>query len=477
MNTRSTKKNNPPSSNTNVKNNKNEIYKKMPNSTEMYYNSHQTPHNTYNEDYINEIVVQLNSSLDSNGKLEVEARKLRDELDKYKIMCDKYNEKYVELLTKNNEETNQRDVAIRNLKSEIKEREQRLKDVQRLENRVQHLEKEKEELEVKNNNLVQRNGNLETQLEDLTKQNALLEDEASSYQSALGVATNFQLGDDDQNNAVNLNGDILELNDNIKKYITNLKQDIIVNMEEVKKLLLLYNCPTRIQNQKEDRLLIQAVLHRHVMEKIFEYASQYFQSTGKHYHLESDIAKNESTLSLLLIHASKCRSGNDEVTRVGPSKLRQQIYSVLSNRGFADIIGVGKTLHEHPFIAYHKEKLNKIMNELRVINSNQKKITSENLAATIIRKVVKIFWFRLKVQEPVVQYRWIQNNTLVDKTLVEVANLDDKDEVVNSYVDLCFFPLIGRDIDSNNRKIYTLAKVIAKPTSNLRASTRQQRNY
>ncbi|PKK66804.1 hypothetical protein RhiirC2_752924, partial [Rhizophagus irregularis] len=54
---------------------------------------------------------------------------------------------------------------------------------------------------------------------------------------------------------------------------------------------------------------------------------------------------------------------------------------------------------------------------------------------------------------------------------VEVANLDDKDEVVNSYVDLCFFPLIGRDIDSNNRKIYTLAKVIAKPTSNLRAST------
>ncbi|PKY61334.1 hypothetical protein RhiirA4_486160, partial [Rhizophagus irregularis] len=90
------------------------------------------------------------------------------------------------------------------------------------------------------------------------------------------------------------------------------------------------------------------------------------------------------------------------------------------------------------------------------------KITSENLAATIIREVVKIFWLRLKVQEPVIQYRWIQNNTLVDKTLMEVANLDDKDEVVNSYVDLCFFPLIGRDIDSNNRKIYTLAKVITK---------------
>uniref|UniRef100_U9U8H7 Uncharacterized protein n=1 Tax=Rhizophagus irregularis (strain DAOM 181602 / DAOM 197198 / MUCL 43194) TaxID=747089 RepID=U9U8H7_RHIID len=39
---------------------------------------------------------------------------------------------------------------------------------------------------------------------------------------------------------------------------------------------------------------------------------------------------------------------------------------------------------------------------------------------------------------------------LVDKTLMEVANLYDKDEVVNSYVDLCFFPLIGRDIDSED---------------------------
>ncbi|CAB4375418.1 unnamed protein product [Rhizophagus irregularis] len=391
-----------------------------------------------------------------------------EEINKYKLIIDEYNEKYVELLTKNNEETNQRDVAIRNLKSEIKEREQRLKDVQRLENRVQHLEKEKEELKVENNNLVQRNGNLETQLEDLTKQDALLEDEASIYQTALGVATKFQLGDNDLNNAVNLNGDILELNDNIKKYVTNLKQDIIVNMEEVKKLLLHYNCPTRIQSQKGDRLLIQAVLHRHVIETIFSYASYYFEQTGKH---EADIVKNETLLSELLAHTSKCRAGNDEITRIGPTKLRQQIYSILSNRGFANVIDNKGENNEHSFIACHKEKLNKIMNELRVINNNQKKITSENLAATIIREVVKIFWFRLKVQEPVVQYRWIQNNTLVDKTLMEVANLDDKDEVVNSYVDLCFFPLIGRDIDSNNRKIYTLAKVIAKPTSNLRAST------
>ncbi|GBB98365.1 hypothetical protein RclHR1_03200015 [Rhizophagus clarus] len=267
----------------------------------------------------------------------------------------------------------------------------------------------------------------------------------------------------------------MELNDNIKKYITNLKQDTVVNMGEVKKLLLHYGCPTEIRNQKEDRILIQAVLQRHVIETIFEYANQYFQSTGKHYHLESDITKSESTLSLLLNHVSKCRTGNDEITSIGPSKLRQQIYSVLSNRGFADIIGAsnnGNTPHEHPFIADHRKKLNEVMYELRVIKSSQKRTTSENLAATIIRDVVKIFWFRLKVQEPVVHYQWFPNNSAVDKALMEVANLDDKDdkdEIVNTRVDLCFFPLIGRDIDSNNRKIYTLARVITKPTSNLNA--------
>ncbi|CAG8626849.1 14240_t:CDS:2 [Rhizophagus irregularis] len=71
---------------------------------------------------------------------------------------------------------------------------------------------------------------------DLAKQNALFEDEVSNYQSALGVIINFQLSDDDQNYGVKLNNTISELNDNIKKYIINLKQDTVVNMEEVKTL-------------------------------------------------------------------------------------------------------------------------------------------------------------------------------------------------------------------------------------------------
>ncbi|CAG8625447.1 6258_t:CDS:2 [Rhizophagus irregularis] len=316
-------------------------------------------------------------------------------------------------------------------------------------------EKRNKDLQLDYDNLREKhngNVNLENQLDDLNKQNALLEDEASNYQSALGVATNFQLSDDDQNHGVKLNNTISELNDNIKKYITNLKQDIVVNIEEVKKLLLLYKCSTKITSQKKDRLIIQAVLHRHVIETIFSYALHYFGQTEKH---EADIVRNETLLSELLAHTSKCRTGDDEITRVGPTKLRQQIYSILSNRGFANVID-NKGEHEHPFISSRKEDLNKVMNQLRTIKDNGKKNNSENLAATIIREVVKLFWFRLKVQEPVAEYFWIPNNTKVDQTIMK-ANQPENDDDVDTYVDLCYFPQIGKDLDTKDPKTYTLA--------------------
>ncbi|CAG8719498.1 hypothetical protein GLOIN_2v1732705 [Rhizophagus irregularis DAOM 181602=DAOM 197198] len=229
-------------------------------------------------------------------------------------------------------------------------------------------------------------------------------------------------------------------------------------MEQVKKLLLLYKCPTKITNQKDDRLLIQAVLQRHIIETIFSYATKYFQpTTGKYHHLESDIINKTSALYISLTNISKQRTGNKEVTLLASTKLRQQIYSILNNHAFSDIIG--DTIHEHPFIDYHKKQLNNIMNELRIIKDDQEKIASENLAATIIREFVKIFWFRLKVQEPVVQYAWVPCNAKVNKSFMEGINFSDNE---NLYVDLCYFPLTGKDLASSNRTIYTPAKVFTR---------------
>jgi hypothetical protein len=369
-------------------------------------------------------------------KFEKEKKKLEDKGQLYNNL----QEKYDDLTNKYNEETNQHQIIVENLKKNIKEIEDKylkntenlkndikeiedkylkntenlkndikeiedknLKNTQQLEqqiiqlkqsleskeNQLQSLEKEREVLAAENDSLYQKNTNLVNQLE-----NTLFEDELSN-----------QLGDIGQNYIMDLNDDISKLNNNLKKYITDLKQDVIVNIKEIRQLLLLYKCPIEITNQKDDLLIIQAVLQRHIIETIFSYATKYFQSTGQHYHLESDIINKASLLTTLLADASKYRTGNDEITRVTSTKLRKQIYLILNDCGFSDIYGKSNTTYEHPFITFYKEKLNKIMNELRIIK-DQEKIAVENLAATIIREVIKIFWFRLKIYEHV-QYVWI----------------------------------------------------------------------
>ncbi|RIA82065.1 hypothetical protein C1645_809797 [Glomus cerebriforme] len=430
--------------------NENNAYSGMPLPTEMHYipnnnNNNQIPYNSYNEEF---------QSFDT---FDIEKKKFQDEiLNQYNLMYDKLQEKYTNLTNKN---LNQNQIIIKKLKNEIREMndinqkqqskiESQEQIINKLQQSLKNLENDKDELDIENYNLLQKNAKLENQLENFIQQND----------------GKFQIVDDEQNHIVILNSDISELNYKLKKFITNLKQDVVINIEKVKKLLLIYKCQTRNLNQKDDRLFIQAILQRHVIETIFEYANEYFKSTGCHYHLEADIIKNETLLSLLLSHSSKCRVGNDEVTRLGSTKLRQQIYSILNNRGFSDILGVDKATYEHPFITYNKGQLNKVINELRIIEDDQKKIASDNLAADIIREVIKIFWFRLKVQEPVVQYLWIPKDSKLDKSFMEGNNLDDN---VNSTVDLCYFPLIGRDLNSNNRKIYFPAKVFIKSTSNV----------
>ncbi|GES76296.1 kinase-like domain-containing protein [Rhizophagus clarus] len=339
------------------------------------------------------------------------------------------------------------DLQQRNSKSQEQEIDQLQQFIKLRENQLQHSEEE-------NDILYQKNANLINQLENLFQQNTLLDDELSHY----------QLVDTNQNYGMNLNRDISNLNDNLKKYITDLNQNVIINIEEIKKLLLLYNCPTKILNQKDDQLLIQAVLQRHIIETIISHTTKYFQTTGQHYHLESDIINRASLLSTLLANISKNHTGNDKLAHEALTRFREQIYLILNNCGFANMYGENNISYEHPFIADCKKKLNNVIGELRFVK-NQEKIAVDNLAATIICEVIKIFWFRLKVHEPVVQYVWIPSNAEVNKTFMEKNNFDDIDDE-NLCVDLCYFPLVGKDLTSNNQKVYFPAKVFVRKINN-----------
>src|SRR5207248_10341784 len=118
----------------------------------------------------------------------------------------------------------------------------------------------------------QRLNEKKSQVQSLKKRNNELEDEASNYQSALGVAKNFKMSDDDINHNVQLNEDILSLQDKIDEYVTNLvKTKVDVKIEEITKLLQLYECQIKIDLKKPDKQFLKAILQRHVLGTIFKF--------------------------------------------------------------------------------------------------------------------------------------------------------------------------------------------------------------
>ncbi|GES91077.1 kinase-like domain-containing protein [Rhizophagus clarus] len=337
-----------------------------------------------------EFQIQINQLNQENNNLQVQLAQKETNVQEHKNQLIQFQN--------SNKQVEDENLKLKGKLKEIKielDLQQRNSKLQ--EQKIDHLQQSMKLTEEENDNLCQKNANLINQLENLFQQDSLSDDKLSNYQLEYSY----------QNYGMNLNNDISSLNNNLKNYVTDLNQDVIVNIEEIKKLLLLYKCPAKILSQRDDQLLIQAVLQRHIIETIISHATKYFQSTGQHYHLESDIT------------------------------------------------------YEHPFIADCKKKLNNTTNELRIVK-DQEKIVVENLAATIICEFIKLFWFRPKIHEPVVQYVWIPSNVKVDKRFMKKNNFDDIDDDENLYVDLCYFPLIGNDLTSNNQKVYIPAKVIVR---------------
>jgi len=81
------------------------------------------------------------------------------------------------------------------------------------------------------------------------------------------------------------------------------------------------------------------------------------------------------------------------------------------------------------------------------------------MAGEMIKKVVTLFEFRLKVQEPIPEIYWFKHNEKINPSCME-GKWDDNN-IDNIVVDICYFPLIA---NKSTRQIYTPAKIF--PTSN-----------
>ncbi|KAF0513794.1 hypothetical protein F8M41_017748 [Gigaspora margarita] len=308
------------------------------------------------------------------------------------------------------------------------------------------------------NNIISRYNSLVGSFQELTKKNEELKIEAAHYQSKLGDAKNFKLGDDDPNNSTALTRDIVSLQDDINLY-ARVKKGVTLNLEAAKNFLPRYGCSLEntANEDSEEKILIKGLLQRILIENVIEMMDRYLKNSNSQLspegNRELDLIDTTGKMIRLLSEFEKHRDGVDEVTQVAPIKLRQQIYAVLGDRGFANIKGEQK---EHPFIAELSRYIDYTMSRFRTFKDEEKKQENDKLLPSIIREIIKIFFFRLKVQEPAASFKWFDRGEKVDPMQM-VGTWDDN--IDQWFVDICYFPLIGIDLDKENRKILFQARV------------------
>ncbi|CAG8473461.1 25250_t:CDS:1 [Racocetra persica] len=358
---------------------------------------------------------------------------------------------------RNKEQTDEMQRKNKEFKEQTDEMRRKNKE---LEKQVNEMQSKNQELKKQIKEIQSKNEELENQIEKnkLEAQKTIdrLTREASKYQAELGRTMNVL--SNDFNNSCQLREDIETLKKTLEKFsLVKPAKDFDINREEVIGLLKMYKC-TNFVDDVHYKSLLQAVLQRFILESMVEYIDQYFSKTNRS-ELEQKIVENTKTLLNNMDSFAKSRKGNDNITQNLPVRFRQQIYSVLSSRGFTSIVSPRGTT-EHPFISDLQKKLIITMNKFRIVKDPNKEKIFIDMAAKLSRDVIRIFFFDLKAQEQIADSPiWFECNTRVNPDFMEGAF--DPDNCQDEVVQICAFPLIGIDLNNEKkRKILSKANVL-----------------
>jgi hypothetical protein len=124
------------------------------------------------------------------------------------------------------------------------------------------------------------------------------------------------------------------------------------------------------------------------MELVHEASNELSELQGENVALESDIESKTQELLGLIEEFSKTRAGTDEVVNTSAIKIRQQVYGILGNRGFNEMIGPDGNIYAHLLISYASKNLNRVMNRYRKINDVNRKEKVEAMAPKLIRDII-----------------------------------------------------------------------------------------
>ncbi|KAF0430300.1 microtubule-associated protein 1a [Gigaspora margarita] len=329
--------------------------------------------------------------------------------------------------------------------------------IRQLETNISNLEGD---IKSKDEEIRELKGNLEARdikLHELIELNSSLKTEAAIYSSELGKATNFEFGDHDSNNIGQLSSGIKKLKHDLEFFCTLRKSTASLNEPNMKKLLKKYSCSTEVLGKNYNRSFLEGILQRNIIEVTISDAQNYLDTDGRSKEpcLEAKINSATNRLQEYTTSLSTQRFGTDKVSPAIPTKLRQMVYTLLSNRGFSK----NKDESEHPVIERLTKNILQIMNSCRVIKDSVKNREIESMATEIVRQIIVIFLFRFKVQEPIIEFLWFESR---DKLELEFMEFSVDEDFKNAEVGICSFPLIVTNFKKPNHKVISKASIVKK---------------
>ncbi|CAG8542910.1 6196_t:CDS:2 [Funneliformis caledonium] len=312
--------------------------------------------------------------------------------------------------------------------------------------------------ETEKKRLQQRAQDSEVEVSNLKKQLVESKAEASMYQSALGKATNVRWGDEDSNNLVQLTKVITEIVNSLTEVTTVKGRDITIDDDAANELFQKYNCSTRISvkthavfaNIKKDSPKRSSSL---IVPKSYPQPVVIDQNNN----LEAEIYLSMTQLVGLVNHLAEARTGTDDITKITPIKIRQQIYAVLGTRGFCK--------NNHPFIDQLTTKILDTLSRYRQIKNEERLADLKEHTIKLIREIVHLY-FRLNAQEPVPDFKdFFEAGTPVQNNVMDGAW--DDDLIDNLEVEICSFPLISvKSSKDQSKRVLCKAQVVTRSKNN-----------
>ncbi|RIB25636.1 hypothetical protein C2G38_2241260 [Gigaspora rosea] len=305
------------------------------------------------------------------------------------------------------------------------------------------------------NNLKDELDALKNEKDILCEQIFELQKENSKYQAAHGNLTNLGFSDEDPNNIFWLNKDIKNLQDLLGDFTLVSGPEYEIDVTKCNELLSFYKCNNVEVESQHGKQILSAALQRLTIETIIAETKNFFLTNSL--TIEANLVTKTKEIVDLANLFTKEYAENDEIAKAIPTKIRQQVHSMLGSYAFS--------YDEHPLLKKISEIVLEKLNQYRKVIDDDSE--EDNEIIPIIRKIVQLFFYRLEAHPIIPAYNFYENGTEINPLFMESAGTKSKD-MKKLEVEICSFPVIAI-FDTDNDKsdnVFSKALIIPKTKSN-----------